>query len=72
MNRPTVGILGTGSMGEIFAHGLLRAGWSSQDLTLAVRRPERAIDVEHATGAAAAAFYENWVSWSVATLQSTV
>lgn len=53
MNRPTVGILGTGSMGEIFAHGLLRAGWSSQDLTLAVRRPERAIDVEHATGAKA-------------------
>jgi len=28
--------------------------------------------VEHATGAAAAAFYENWLSWSVTTLRSTV
>lgn len=53
MTRPTVGILGTGSMGEIFAHGLLRAGWEPDSLTLAVRRPERLADVEHSTGAIA-------------------
>lgn len=38
-------------MGEIFAHGLLRAGWEPEDLMLAVRRPERVRDLEHATGA---------------------
>jgi pyrroline-5-carboxylate reductase len=50
MTRPTVGILGAGSMGEIFAHGLLRAGWAPSDLQLAVRRPDRARDLEFATG----------------------
>ncbi|MFV1970800.1 MAG: pyrroline-5-carboxylate reductase [Acidimicrobiia bacterium] len=52
MTRPTVAILGAGSMGEIFAHGLLRAGWEPSDLRLVVRRPERARDLEHTTGAA--------------------
>jgi len=51
MTRPTVGILGAGSMGEIFAHGLLRAGWEPHDLALAVRRPERVRDLEYTTGA---------------------
>ncbi len=51
MTRPTVGILGAGSMGEIFAHGLLRAGWEPADLALAVRRPDRARDLAYATGA---------------------
>jgi len=37
-------------MGEIFAHGLLRAGWDPEDLALAVRRPERVRDLEHTTG----------------------
>ncbi len=50
MSRPTVGILGAGSMGEIFAHGLLRAGWDPKELALSVRRPERVRDLEHATG----------------------
>lgn len=50
MRRPTVGILGAGSMGEIVAHGLLRAGWKSSDLVLAVRRAERVRDLEHTTG----------------------
>lgn len=50
MTRPTVGILGAGSMGEIFAHGLLRAGWDPSDLKLAVRRAERVRDLEFATG----------------------
>jgi pyrroline-5-carboxylate reductase len=37
-------------MGEIFAAGLLRAGWHQSDLILAVRREERAADLGHATG----------------------
>jgi pyrroline-5-carboxylate reductase len=37
-------------MGEIFATGLLRAGWHQSDLILAVRRTERAQDLHHATG----------------------
>jgi pyrroline-5-carboxylate reductase len=52
MTRPTVGILGVGSMGEIFALGLLRAGWEPSDLSLAVRRPERARELQFATGSA--------------------
>lgn len=51
MKRPTVAILGAGSMGEIFAHGLLRAGWDPEDLSLAVRRPERVRELEFTTGA---------------------
>ena len=50
MTRPTVGILGAGAMGEIFAHGLLRAGWEPSNLKLAVRRPERVRDLAHTTG----------------------
>ena len=37
-------------MGEIFALGLLRAGWDPDDLALAVRRPERARETEFHTG----------------------
>jgi pyrroline-5-carboxylate reductase len=37
-------------MGEIFAHGLLRAGWDPADLKLAVRRAERVRDLEFVTG----------------------
>jgi len=37
-------------MGEIFALGLLRAGWDPEDLALAVRRPERARETEFHTG----------------------
>ncbi|GMQ84674.1 MAG: pyrroline-5-carboxylate reductase [Acidimicrobiia bacterium] len=48
--RPTVAILGAGAMGEILATGLLRAGWQTDDLVLAVRRPERAKEVEMRTG----------------------
>jgi pyrroline-5-carboxylate reductase len=50
MERPTVGILGAGSMGEIFAAGLLRAGWGTDDLRLAVRRRERADELYRGTG----------------------
>jgi pyrroline-5-carboxylate reductase len=50
MNRPTVAILGAGSMGEIFALGLLRAGWEPSEIVLVTRRPERARDLEFKTG----------------------
>jgi pyrroline-5-carboxylate reductase len=48
--EPTVAILGVGSMGEILALGLLRAGWEPEDLALAARRPERARETEFHTG----------------------
>ena len=52
MAKPTVGILGAGSMGEIIASGLLRAGWATGDLVLAVRRRERAEELVQRTGIA--------------------
>ena len=50
MNRPTVAVLGAGSMGEIFALGLLRAGWETSEITLVTRRQERVRDLEYKTG----------------------
>jgi pyrroline-5-carboxylate reductase len=48
--KPTVAILGAGSMGEILAEGLLRAGWTVDALVLAARREDRARDAERRTG----------------------
>jgi pyrroline-5-carboxylate reductase len=48
--RPSVAILGAGSMGEILAEGLLRAGWAPEELVMAARRPERAKEAERHTG----------------------
>lgn len=48
--KPTVAILGAGSMGEILARGLLRAGWTPEAIVMAARRPERAREAERATG----------------------
>lgn len=48
--HPSVAILGAGAMGEALLRGLLAAGWSSDELGVAVRRPERAAAVERATG----------------------
>ncbi len=50
MDKPTVAILGAGSMGEIFASGLLRAGWDASEIILVTRRPERARELEYITG----------------------
>jgi pyrroline-5-carboxylate reductase len=52
MTHPTVAILGAGSMGEILAEGLRRAGWESEKLTLVARRPEAARETERRTGIA--------------------
>ncbi len=43
-------ILGAGAIGEALALGLLRAGWSTTDISLAARRPERAAEVTRLTG----------------------
>ena len=48
--RPTVAILGAGAMGEILATGLVRAGWDTETLSMAARRPERAKEAEMRTG----------------------
>jgi pyrroline-5-carboxylate reductase len=48
--KPTVAIIGVGSMGEMFASGLLRAGWEAADLTLCVRRQERAEELDERFG----------------------
>lgn len=50
MEYPTVAILGAGSLGEIFARGLLRAGWSTGDIVLVTRRADRATDLQTTTG----------------------
>ena len=49
MTHPTVAVLGAGSMGEILAEGLLRAGWETENLILLVRREERAREAERRT-----------------------
>jgi pyrroline-5-carboxylate reductase len=48
--KPTVAILGAGSMGETFSLGLLRAGWAASALAIADRRDERLREVEFLTG----------------------
>jgi len=48
--KPTVAILGAGSMGTILAEGLLRAGWAADDIVLVARREVRAAEAEKQTG----------------------
>ena len=50
LDRPTVAILGAGAMGEVFAAGLLAAGWQPEDLSLAARREERRRELERLLG----------------------
>ena len=47
--QPSVAILGAGAMGEILAVGLLRAGWSLDDIVMVARRPERAKEAQRLT-----------------------
>ncbi len=48
--NPSVAIIGVGSMGEMFAAGLLRAGWQPGELSLCVRREERAKELDERLG----------------------
>ncbi|NNC75529.1 MAG: pyrroline-5-carboxylate reductase [Acidimicrobiia bacterium] len=50
MTRPTIAILGAGSLGEIFARGLIRAGWEPSNIVMAARREERAREAAEHTG----------------------
>jgi pyrroline-5-carboxylate reductase len=50
--KPTVAILGAGALGEILAGGLLRAGWSTDELSLAARREERCVELTERLGVA--------------------
>src|SRR5690606_32725851 len=49
-DHPSVAILGAGAMGEALLRGLLAAGWASDEVGAAVRRPERAERVSRVTG----------------------
>jgi len=48
--KPSVAVVGVGSMGEMFAAGLLRAGWDGTELSLCVRRSERAKELDEKFG----------------------
>jgi len=43
--RPSVALLGVGTMGEAVLAGVLRSGWSPQDVVAVVRRDERAAEL---------------------------
>jgi pyrroline-5-carboxylate reductase len=44
-DHPTVAIIGVGAMGEALFSGLRRAGWTADELSLCVRREDRAADL---------------------------
>ncbi len=48
--RPSVAVLGVGAMGEALTSGLLRAGWQPDEVSLCVRRLERADVLANQTG----------------------
>lgn len=50
--RKSVAIVGVGAMGEALASGLLGAGWQPGEITLCVRRSERADELAAKTGCA--------------------
>ena len=47
-----MGIVGVGAMGEALLSGLLSAGWSPEEISLSVRRPERGEELASRTGCA--------------------
>lgn len=48
--RPSVAVLGAGTMGEAVLTGVLRGGWAAEDVVAVVRRPERAAELEERHG----------------------
>jgi pyrroline-5-carboxylate reductase len=44
-DHPSVAIIGVGAMGEALFSGLRRAGWAADELSLCVRREDRAADL---------------------------
>jgi len=48
--RPTVAVLGAGSMGQTLVEGLLRAGWEESEVVAVVRRRERVQELTRLTG----------------------
>ncbi|WP_299038164.1 pyrroline-5-carboxylate reductase [uncultured Pseudokineococcus sp.] len=48
--RPSVAVLGVGTMGEAVLAGVLRSGWSPDDVVAVVRRDERAAELADAHG----------------------
>ncbi|ROP43298.1 pyrroline-5-carboxylate reductase [Pseudokineococcus lusitanus] len=48
--RPSVAVLGAGTMGEAVLAGVLRGGWAAEDVVAVVRRPERAAELEERHG----------------------
>jgi pyrroline-5-carboxylate reductase len=48
--RARLAILGAGVMGETVLSGLLRAGWSADDIVATDRRPEREVELRHTYG----------------------
>lgn len=52
MSKPTVAVLGTGKIGELVVAGLLRSGWSAEDVLATARRPVRAAELTDRYGIA--------------------
>jgi len=48
--RPSVAVLGVGTMGEAVLAGVLRSGWSADDVVAVVRREERAAELAERHG----------------------
>ncbi|MDP9493613.1 MAG: pyrroline-5-carboxylate reductase [Actinomycetota bacterium] len=46
----SVAIIGVGAMGEALMSGLFRAGWAPEDISLCVRRPDRAEELSQGSG----------------------
>src|SRR3970040_62258 len=50
--RASVAIIGVGAMGEDRMSGLFCAGWAPEEISLCVRRPERAEELSQLSGSA--------------------
>lgn len=49
-SRASVAVLGVGAMGEALVSGLIGAGWEPKEISLCVRRMDRADELAHKTG----------------------